>query len=324
MHPCFPGFLRMMQIPALSLLVIATVVSSCSKPQSSLTAVRTVEGIEILSGDSSVLFYQIKPKSLDGKFERASYVHPLYSLSGSVITEDFPEDHPHHHGVYFAWHQIVLNGQPVADGWTSENISFEVADAQIEKEREAVAILSEVHWKSPLNRQDPEVIAEERLKITVHPSGDRLRVIDFDMTLTPMKEGLAIGGSDDEKGYGGFSLRLKLPDDIQFSSEGKQVEPKVTSVNAGPWMDFTGSFDGKAAPASGVLVFNHPSNPGSPQPWILRKEKSMQNVAFPGRHPVVLKSQGLRLRYRVIVHKEALSATVIKDLFAQYGQVNSN
>jgi hypothetical protein len=43
-----------------------------------------------------VLFYQEQPKSVDGKYERAGYVHPLYSLNEKVLTDDSPADHPFH------------------------------------------------------------------------------------------------------------------------------------------------------------------------------------------------------------------------------------
>lgn len=304
---------------AICAIAVPIIAFACAAPHASLTATRTDEGIGISEGDSNVLFYQVKPKSLHGKFERAGYVHPLYSLKGNVITEDFPKDHYHHHGIYFAWHQILLDGQRIGDGWTSDHISFEVVDAQLSKKGRNLAINSEVLWKSMWDGQHPEIIAKERLKINVHPSKNaQFRMIDFDMTLIPMKTGLAIGGSEDEKGYGGFSLRLMLPEDIEFVSEGQHVEPKVTSVKTGPWMNFTGSFDGEAAPPTGVLVFNHPSNPGSPQPWILRKEKSMQNVAFPGRHPVLLEADGLTLRYRVVVCREVLLTSLVEDLYQQY------
>src|SRR5687768_6751840 len=103
---------------------------SCA-PGSRLQGVRTAEGIQVSDVDRKVLFYQIQPKSLNGKFERASYIHPLYSLSGNVITEDFPDDHPHHHGIYAAWHQILLNGEHVADGWTGENLSWRVRESKV-------------------------------------------------------------------------------------------------------------------------------------------------------------------------------------------------
>jgi hypothetical protein len=288
---------------------------SCAGP-SRLQGVTTQEGIEISEGDSKVLFYQIKPKSLNGKFERASYIHPLYSLSGNVITEDFPGDHPHHHGIYSAWHQILLNGRPIADGWTGENLSLQVTNTKVTKESKSLTITSEVLWQHVAGG-DRQPIVKENLQIVVHSSSDDYRVIDYDIELVPLMDRLQIGGSDDEKGYGGFSLRLKLPDDIRFVAKDKEVEPQVISVAAGPWLDLKGSFD-KGQTQSGVAVFCHPSNPGAPQPWILRKEKSMQNVAYPGRIPVDLTKDGLKLRYRMVIHRSELPEKLLEELYQRY------
>lgn len=305
---------------SVAFIVTFIFILSCSRPGPRLQSVATEEGIEITEGDAKVLFYQVKPKSLNGRFERANYIHPLYSLDGTVITEDFPDDHLHQHGIYSAWHQIIVNDKPVADGWTSENISWDVVDTKVTKENNTIVIASEALWKSLLDGQQPEPIVKENLKIIVQASNDQFRIIDYDVSLFPLKDSLEIGGSEDEKGYGGFSLRLKIPDDIRFIARDKEVEAEILSVNAGPWMDFVGSFDGKHLPAGGVAVFCHPSNPGSPQPWVLRKEKSMQNPAYPGRVPVGLKKEGLNLRYRMVIHKAGLEEKAIEELYQSYAE----
>src|SRR5687768_17349562 len=123
---------------------------SCAQQKAGLKAISNDEGIEIRQDDDGILFYQVKPKSLDGKYERANYIHPLYSLKGNVITEDFPKDHLHHHGLYSAWHQILLNGTPIADGWVNENISWKVLDSKVEPIGNNMAIRSEVLWVSPV------------------------------------------------------------------------------------------------------------------------------------------------------------------------------
>jgi hypothetical protein len=294
-------------------------VSSCQH-SSRLRSVITDDGIAILEGDSNVLFYQVKPKSLDGKFERASYIHPLYSLDGSVITEDFPDDHPHHHGIYSAWHQISLFDKQIGDGWTGENISWSVVDTGVSSQDKSITIKSEVLWNAVLEGQTKEAIVDERLKIAIHESNDKFRIIDYDIVVLPLKEGIKLGGSNDEKGYGGFSLRFKLPEDVRFLAKGQEVQPKVISVDAGPWMNFVGSFDGPGKGPKGVVVFCHPRNPGSPQPWILRKEKSMQNPAYPGRVPVELKKEGLTLRYRMVIHNGGLDEPAIEELYSEYSK----
>ncbi len=143
------------------------------------TTVKTDDGIEILENGKKVLFYQKRPKSLDGKYERAGYVHPLYSLKGKVLTEDLPEDHPYHRGIFWAWHQIILKNKKIADGWTCENISWEPVKLKIIKKEEFVMLQSEMLWKSVLQHNKSTGIVKENTKITVHKSTREYRAIDF-------------------------------------------------------------------------------------------------------------------------------------------------
>jgi hypothetical protein len=282
------------------------------------TTIKSDEGIEILDNHKKVLFYQVRPKSIDGKYERAGFIHPLYSFNEKSLTEDMPRDHPYHRGIFWAWHQIICNNKQIADGWISENISWEPSKLQVHKKKKSVTLDSEMLWKSILDYNMPTAIVKEHTKIRVYRSTGQYRVIDFDIQLFALRDNLKIGGSDDEKGYGGFCLRLKLPEDISFVSRDTQVIPRETAVHAGPWMDFTGSFDGNDLPKIGVAVFSNDSNPVPLQEWILRKKGSMQNIAYPGRTPVELSKNGLRLRYRLIIHDNKMESSDLENLYQEY------
>jgi hypothetical protein len=206
------------------------------------TTARTDEGVEISENGKKVLFYQEQPKSLNGKYERAGYVHPLYDLTEKILTEDFPEDHPYHRGIFLAWHQIIIKNKQIADGWMSENISWKPVTVEIKKEKTSVTLQSQMLWYATFENKTQPIIKEET-NITVHTETQQYRAIDYDIHLFALVDSLKIGGSDDIKGYGGFCLRLKLPEDIQFISQNKEVIPQETAVKAGPWMDITGSFD---------------------------------------------------------------------------------
>jgi len=277
------------------------------------------EGIEILQQGKKVLFYQQRPRSLDGKYERAGYLHPLYSLNGKILTEDFPEDHPFHRGIFWAWHQIVLDNKQIADGWISENISWKPVEVKIKKRKEKVILQSTMTWNVKLGQNNSKDIVKENTKITVHKSIERYRAIDFDIHLLVMTDSLKLGGSDDAKGYGGFCLRLKLPNDISFVSHDTVITPMETAVTAGPWMNFTGSFDGELMPKTGVAVFcGQPA--GGQQSWILRKKASMQNIPYPGRTPVTLPKKGLKLSYRIIIHDGKLDSNDLEKLYKEYSR----
>src|SRR5204863_8916952 len=55
-------------------------------------------------------------KDIKELFRRGGYIHPVLSLSGKVITDDFPPNHIHHHGVWFAWSNAEFEGRPT-DFW---------------------------------------------------------------------------------------------------------------------------------------------------------------------------------------------------------------
>jgi hypothetical protein len=281
------------------------------------TAIQSDEGIEISEKGKKVLFYQQRPKSLDGKYERAGYVHPLYSLNEKFLTEDFPEDHPYHRGIFWAWHQIVLNDKQIADGWISENISWKPGKLKIKKRKRNLILQSELIWNVKQEHNNPIAIVKENTKITVHKSTGQYRAIDFEIHLFALVDSLKIGGSDDAKGYGGFCLRLKLPKDISFVSSDTAITPMETAITAGPWMNFTGSFDGPTMPKTGVAVFcNQPE--GNQQSWILRKEASMQNIPYPGRTPITLSKEGWRLQYRIVIYNGDMSNDDLEKLYHQY------
>jgi len=271
---------------------------------------KSSEGIEISENNKPVLFYQTKPKSVGGRYERSGYVHPLYDLRGNVLTEDMPEDHPYHRGIFWAWHQVIVDGKKAANSWISENIIYEPGKTQVTKSDKNIRLSSQQVWKITGNDKAPVNIINETVRINILKTKENHRVIDFRILLKPLVDNIKLGGSDDAKGYGGFCLRLDLPDNIQFISGDTVVEPKETAVMAGPWMDFKLN-------KAGLTVFGY-KNDTSQYPWILRKSKSMQNVPYPGRIPVVIPADGLKLEYRVIVHDENLTKDEIEKLYADY------
>ena len=61
------------------------------------------EGILLTEDGKPRFFYRIAPDS-SRQYALGDYIHPIYGLDGEVLTEDFPEDYPHHHGIFWAWH----------------------------------------------------------------------------------------------------------------------------------------------------------------------------------------------------------------------------
>jgi hypothetical protein len=295
--------------------------SSAEMQKSPFMFNETVQGIELTENGKPVFFYQRKPKSLDGKYICTDYIHPLYSLSGDTLTEEFPPDHPYHRGIFWSWHQLYIDDKSLGDGWTNEGISQDVINVITRKSQEEAQIDLDVLWKSS-TFQDGKPFLREHTTITVHEIEANIRKIDFEIVLRPLVKGFQIGGSPDEKGYGGFCARLKLSDDLIFTSENGPVKPRELQIKAGPWMDFSGRF-GNDKKVSGITILCNPSTPNYPEPWILRQKGSMQNSVFPGQKRLSIPmDQQVVLRYRIIVHNGNAENSNISALQKDYEKMS--
>ncbi|MHC4742143.1 MAG: DUF6807 family protein [Planctomycetota bacterium] len=310
-------------LAGVTILTVLTVSTSSSRAERHPISIsKTDEGFVIAEGGEKVMVYQREHKSLDGKYKRANYIHPLYGLDGEVLTEDFPSDHPHHRGVFWAWHQVWLGDKKIGDPWAAKDSFWDVYDTKIiSASSRARSLQVHVYWKSPFHtdsngKQVPFV--KETTTITVHRVKDDMRKIDFQIELLALEDGIRLGGSEDAKGYGGFTTRIRLPEGLAFTGKWGAVKPTTLSVEAGPWLDFSGNF-GKDGKTSGLAILCHSSSPGYPQRWILRRKGSAQNPVYPGREPVPLsRKKPLVLRYRLIIHRGDGKTIDLDRLQAEY------
>lgn len=269
-------------------------------------------GFLFMEGKDSVFFFQKSPKDRNGAYSRCNYIHPLYGLDNSRLTEDFPADHLHHRGIFWAWHRILIDGKQVSDGWELKNFEQKVTNFEYRLLKGNGQINTTVEWKSPLWHNGQEAYMKEETKIMIHPKAGNYRRIDFEITLKALTDRLEIGGSDDVKGYGGFSVRLKLPDNVTFSGENGLVNPENTAVEAGNTMKMAGSFL-KNGKNGGGVIYSNKENPSPATSWIIRKSASMQNAAFPGRNPIAIPfDQPLILKYSLLVFQGEINAKQIR------------
>lgn len=275
-------------------------------------------------GKDSILTYQASEKSINGKYIRSNYIHPLYTLDGAVLTEDFPADHLHHRGIFWSWHQLYIGNKRIGDAWEIQNFKWEVTSVKEKKQKDAgKAIQTTVLWKSPLwtdKNGVEKAFVKETTTIKVHPKQPHYRCIDIEIALLALEPNMKIGGSEDEKGYGGFSPRIKLSDDVVFTAPTGKITPTNLPIPASEWMDISGSI-GKNGSAAGLTILCNPNNPGFPNPWILRAKKSMQNAVFPypGAKAIPLSNKKPTvLRYRLVIHDGNANAIPIAEIYKSY------
>ncbi len=271
-------------------------------------------GFLFMEGNDSIFFYQKVPKSKDGAYSRCHYIHPLYATDGTRLTEDFPADHLHHRGIFWAWHQIIIDGKQISDGWELKDFQQKVTNFEFRSLKGKGYISTTVDWKSPAWKSGDEAYLREDTRITIHPRSGNFRRIDFEIKLKAFVDRLFIGGSDDVKGYSGFSIRTILPQNVQFSGINGLVEPKNEAVEAGNFIKIGGAFLRGGKPG-GVVMWSDLQNPAPGTSWILRKKASMQNAAFPGRKPVAIPfDQPLVLKYSLIVFQDEITGKQIKKV----------
>ena len=132
-------------------LLAAGAIVAAPLEQAAVRITKDPEGYWFYEGDTKVLFYQAERKALpDGQAARSNYFHPLYDLDGNVLTEDFPKDHIHHRGIFWAWHQVRINGKPVQDQWMNSESFWPVRDARTDADARSASLELRVGWESPL------------------------------------------------------------------------------------------------------------------------------------------------------------------------------
>ncbi|MDP2011371.1 MAG: PmoA family protein [Phenylobacterium sp.] len=289
-----------------SALAALLVLSAPVAAQAAIDAKLAPDSVTLTDNDRTVLVYRTRTND-PAEPGRLNYVHPLYAPDGTVLTEDRPADHLHQRGLFWSWHQVRLGDEVVADGWFMKGLTFFVRGTKFQGQPDGSGVLTvDVDW---IVNSKPELIyvARESTKVTVRPATPAGQRIEFDTTITARAPGLSLGGSDDVKGYGGFSMRLVQPDRLSFASRGEAVTPAVEALPAGPAMGFAWPV-ANAYPAWAVgLACKAQGQPITR--WILRRELSMQNCVFPGRAPHAIPiDRPLRLESTVVIQPRESAA----------------
>lgn len=78
-------------------------------------------GLAFTAEGGPVLSYHLDPSALPRpgippEYHRAGYIHPIYSPSGALVSDDYPPDHIHHHGIWSPWTKTEFQGR-TPDFW---------------------------------------------------------------------------------------------------------------------------------------------------------------------------------------------------------------
>jgi uncharacterized protein len=257
--------------------------------------------VEVSEGGKPVFVYNHgmihgDPRVAEDK-TRCCYLHPVYAPNGVVITDDFPQDHPHHRGISWNWPDVKVDGKTY-DLWSIKGIN-----ARFEKwiEREATATGAVIAVQNGWYVGDRKVV-EEEVAMRVHPSsnGGTTRDIDFSIVLRAHNANVSLAGTSDlNKGYGGFVVRFSPRAGSVINTATLKDGPD-SDLAPNAWAELVASFSGRAA---GARVTIDPGNPDFPSGWILRHYGFVGND-FPGLKTFALTSP-LAMKFRVTLLADA-------------------
>ena len=246
---------------------------------------RTVEPGDLLS--------RVAPANLIYARPRSDYLHPLHGPHGEILTRDWPVDHPHHRGIYWAWPEVGYQGK-TGDLHALQHV---FARPQGEVQSQGGPNVARIDAENLWWWEDQVPIVREWAIIRAHRATPQGRAIDLEFQFIALAEGVTLARRDTRL-YGGLNVRLATPTNqtIQTHLDPSDAQPRRA------WSDLSGKFDGTHH--AGLMILQHRDNPEYPGDWIQYPELSWCQPTFPtaGTRFSLRTDQTLTLRYRLWIH----------------------
>jgi hypothetical protein len=291
-------------------------------PAAAVKAARGADGVDVAVGDKQVFHYQMQgklPGGVGDAFLRGGYLHPILTPTGTLVTDDYPGDHRHHHGIWSAWAHTVFEGRDI-DFWNmggrSAKVDFESLVRTWEGPVHGGLHAKQVHSSlaggaKPALREDWVLTAYQ-----THEGAAPYFLFDIDST---QEAASASPVMLQQYIYGGFGLRgnRQWGAGVQFlTSEGRtRANGDGTTMR---WTHMGGQVDGKPA---GYAILGHPENFRAPQPVRLNPTDPFFSVA-----PVrmsgfnIMQGKPYISRYRIVVSDGAPDKALLDRLWNDYAK----
>lgn len=271
------------------------------------------QSLGLWEGDRPVLVYRhgrIHRDGVPADRDRSSYIHPLYGLDGEVLTDDFPADHHHHRGLFWAWPHVGIDGKEY-DLWMLKGIEHRFERWLTRETRPDGATLGiENGWYTGTNR-----VMQERVWLTVHPATATTRALDFEFTWQPVGKPISLAGAEG-KSYGGLTLRFAPRTNTVITTPLGNA-PDDLYMKKLAWTDLTALFPGRSQ-SSGAAILVAPDHPDFPPMWLTR-HYGVLCLGWPGiDRQTFAPDKAIRCRYRVLVHKGPLDQAALARAQADY------
>lgn len=259
--------------------------------------------MQLLENGKPALVYNYGPQYKSPAPEdrrRCCYIFPLYTPAGVSMLDDFPEDHFHHRGLFWAW-PVVETGGRKYDLWMNMTIRDNTAQPPRVTTAAKEARL-EAHNVWQIDSRD---IVRETVVVRVFPSQPASRELEAELTWEALKDPVTLKGSAEAgKSYGGFSARFAPRESTVLRADG-EVLKKDEDLVPRQWAELEGVYNGSRAT---LRITPDPKDPSAPYQWCLRGY-GFVGASFPGRtasvdHYTLDPGKPLTLKFRVQVRDE--------------------
>ncbi len=242
----------------------------------------------------------------DPRGSRSCYMHPIWGMDGEILSDDFPKDHYHHHGIFWTWPYVKV-GDQTYDLWMSTNIQQRFIKWLATDTGPVAAVLGVENGWFVEQRQ----VATERVWVRTYRSETDCRAFDITLVIQALDEPVTLQGRE-HKSYGGFTFRfdvsprsdatVRVPKKtLGFGAPDTSGDPDLVNTRL-PWADLSTHIPG-APQRSGAAVFVSPSHPDYPPTWLTRTYGALC-VGWPGVESYTIAAgKSVRLDYRVWIHR---------------------
>jgi hypothetical protein len=288
---------------------------------------KTEASVKVLEGDQPVLVYNHGDVVCDRLPEddlrrrRSCYIHPLWGLNGEVLTDDFPPDHVHHHGVFWTWPHVEIDGQHY-DLWVSRGIRQRFLKWLYRETGPVAAVVGVENGWFVGDRQ----VMTERIWIRAFRASETERAIDLELVFSPTDQPVKLVGSPG-KSYGGLTVRfdvwprrdavVRVPQrTVRHVGSGLASSEDLSNTRL-PWASLSSHFpDAPHRSAGSILI--PPDHPDFPPTWLTRCYGPLC-VGWPGEEGREFQpGESFTLRYRLLLHKTEVEHETLERAYAAY------
>ncbi len=241
-------------------------------PLTGISARHVGNKVEMWSGAKRVLEYQAEPgefprSDIKEAFRRGGYLHPIWSPGGTIVTDDFPTNHVHHHGIWFPWTKTKFEERE-PDFWNMGDEKGRVEFVNLDRFFSGPVFggLNTQHRFVDLLADGGKTALNETWNVRVYAVPHDLKVSMFDLesTQTCATDSPLILP---EYRYGGLGFRGRGDwdgkDNAHYLTSNGETDRIKGHATRADWCYIGGNTDGKR---TGIVVMCHPDNFRAPQP----------------------------------------------------------